>query len=129
LDSTPFTFDSQFFLETLLRGTLLPGSGSNPGEALSPLHGELRLQSDSNFARDLRTACLWQANINNQAYMASRFQAAMEKMSVIGHNVHDLIDCSDVIPIPKPLTTAIKYPAGFSRANVQQVVRSRSHCA
>jgi hypothetical protein len=87
----------------------------------------LRLQSDANFARDARTACLWQANINNQAHMASQFQAAMAKMSVLGHNVNDLIDCSDVIPIPKPLTAPITFPAGFSRADVQQAVSAQSY--
>ena len=30
-DSTPFDFDSQVFLEVMLRGTLFPGSGPNPG--------------------------------------------------------------------------------------------------
>lgn len=30
-DSTPFSFDSQVFLETMLRGTMFPGSGPNPG--------------------------------------------------------------------------------------------------
>lgn len=30
-DSTPFDFDSQVFLEVMLRGTLFPGNGPNPG--------------------------------------------------------------------------------------------------
>ena len=63
-DSTPFTFDTQFFIETQLRGTLFPGTGGNQGEVESPLAGELRLQSDSELARDSRTACLWQANVS-----------------------------------------------------------------
>ena len=46
-DSTPFIFDTQFFVETQLRGTIFPGTGGNQGEVESPLHGELRLQSDS----------------------------------------------------------------------------------
>ena len=46
-DSTPEIFDSQFFVETQLRGTLFPGTGGNQGEVESPLRGELRLQSDS----------------------------------------------------------------------------------
>ena len=30
-DSTPFDFDSQVFLEVMLKGTLFPGSGPHPG--------------------------------------------------------------------------------------------------
>jgi cytochrome c peroxidase len=66
-DSTPFTFDTQFFLEVLLKGTGFPGSSNNVGEVMSPLPltsgndtGEMRLQSDFALARDIRTACFWQ---------------------------------------------------------------------
>ena len=31
-DSTPFSFDSQVFLEVMLKGTLFPGSGPNLGK-------------------------------------------------------------------------------------------------
>ena len=60
-DSTPSEFDSQFFIEVQLRGTLFPGTGGNQGEVESPLKGEIRLQSDSELARDSRTACEWQS--------------------------------------------------------------------
>ena len=60
-DSTPSTFDSQFFIEVQLRGTGFPGTSGNLGEAESPLAGELRLQSDNDLARDSRTACAWQS--------------------------------------------------------------------
>lgn len=63
-DSTPGTFDSQFFVETLLKGTLFPGNGSNDGELLSPLGGEFRLFSDANIARDSRMACEWQSFVS-----------------------------------------------------------------
>ena len=63
-DSTPEMFDTQFFIETQLRGTLFPGTGGNQGEVESPLHGELRLQSDSELARDSRTACEWQSFVS-----------------------------------------------------------------
>ena len=62
-DSTPGSFDAQFFVETLLTGTLFPGNGSNVGEVMSPLGGEFRLFSDNNIARDARTACEWQSFI------------------------------------------------------------------
>ena len=70
-DTTPFTFDSQFFLETLLVGTGFPGSGTgNIGEVTSPLpdQTELRLQSDFALARDNRTACTWQSLISELLY-------------------------------------------------------------
>ena len=63
-DSTPSSFDAQFFVETLLKGTLFPGNGSNVGEVQSPLGGEFRLFSDNNIARDARTACEWQSFIS-----------------------------------------------------------------
>lgn len=97
-DSTPGVFDSQFFVETQLRGVLFPGTGGNQGEVESPLHGEIRLQSDSELARDSRTACHWQSFVTNQAAMASEFSAAMLKLSILGHSLSSLVDCSEVIP-------------------------------
>lgn len=41
-------------MQTLLNGTEIPGNGLNVGEALSPLPGEFRLQSDLAIARDSR---------------------------------------------------------------------------
>ncbi|KAF8803333.1 manganese peroxidase 1 [Phlegmacium glaucopus] len=118
-DSTVGTFDSQVFLEVLLTGSFFPGNGSQPGEVLAPLHGEMRLQSDFLIARDSRTACLWQKNINNQAAMTATFKAAMAKMQVLGQNTQDLIDCSSVVPTSAPFAGPIKYPASFSQADVQ----------
>ncbi|KAJ7431036.1 heme peroxidase [Mycena galericulata] len=118
-DSTPSVFDTQFFVE----GTLFPGSGGNQGEVESPLAGVLRLQSDSDFARDSRTACLWQANVNQQAFMATQFQKAFAKMQVLGQNVSKMVDCSDVIPIPPPISAAAAqafFPPGLSNADVEQ---------
>ncbi|VDC05885.1 unnamed protein product [Peniophora sp. CBMAI 1063] len=119
-DSTPFTFDTQFFVETQLRGTLFPGSGGNQGEVESPLRGEIRLQSDSELARDERTACFWQANVNSQQHMMSSFAAAMAKLAVLGQDTGSMVDCSDVIPVPKPFTGSATFPAGLSNADVEQ---------
>ncbi len=69
-DSTPGTFDTQIFVEVLLKGTLFPGfvlfvcisdyillcrcsTGPNQGEVESPLRGEMRLQSDFALARGI----------------------------------------------------------------------------
>lgn len=69
--------------------------------------GELRLLSDQSFARDSRTACLWQSFVTNQNKMTSMFQAAMKKLVVLGHNRADLVDCSEVLPPPAaPVTKA-----------------------
>ncbi|KAI0350840.1 manganese peroxidase [Trametes cingulata] len=123
-DSTPELFDTQFFIETQLRGTLFPGNGSNPGEVQSPLRGELRLQSDSELARDQRTACEWQSFVNNQAKLQSAFKAAFRKMTVLGHNERDLIDCSEVVPIPPPPASKAHFPAGLTRRDVEQACRA-----
>lgn len=97
-DSTPGVFDSQFFVETQLRGTLFPGTGGNQGQVESPLAGELRLQSDSELARDSRTSCAWQSFVLDQDKMRTEFAAAMLKLSIVGHSIGDLVDCSEVIP-------------------------------
>ncbi|KAJ7760849.1 manganese peroxidase [Mycena maculata] len=106
-DSTPFTFDTQIFLEVLLAGKGYPGTSDNVGEVESPLPltsgndtGQLRLQSDFAIARDLRTSCFWQAFVDEQDLMAVSFQLAMAKLAVLGHNPDDLVDCSNVVPAP-----------------------------
>ncbi|KAF8894206.1 manganese peroxidase [Gymnopilus junonius] len=118
-DSTVGTFDTQVFLEVLLKGSLFPGNGSQPGEVLSPLHGELRLQSDFALSRDPRTACFWQSMVNNQKSMMNQFHDAMAKMQVLGQDTSRLIDCSDVVPVPKPFNQNIKFPASFSKKDLQ----------
>ncbi|PPQ70002.1 hypothetical protein CVT24_003777 [Panaeolus cyanescens] len=118
-DSTPGTFDSQVFLEVLLKGKLFPGAGEQPGEVLSPLAGEMRLQSDFALARDPRTACFWQEMIDNQAHMQNEFKNAMAKLQVLGQDTRKLIDCSDVVPVPQPFTDNIKFPATFSKKDLE----------
>jgi hypothetical protein len=130
-DSTPFTFDTQVFIEVLLKGVGFPGTDNNTGEVASPIpqSGEMRLQSDFALARDPRTACEWQSmvgesynyndahiqgvnsalrSLDNQRLMMSNFRSAMAKLAVTGQNVRELIDCSEVIPEPVP---AVAKPA------------------
>ncbi|KAJ6453706.1 manganese peroxidase 1 precursor [Mycena sanguinolenta] len=126
-DSTPSVFDTQFFVETQLRGTLFPGTGGNQGEVESSIAGELRLQSDSNFARDSATACFWQENVNNQAHMAQSFQQAFAKMQILGQDVSKMVDCSDVMPIPPVLSASAAqafFPPGLSNGDVEQACAS-----
>ncbi|KAF8803272.1 manganese peroxidase 1 [Phlegmacium glaucopus] len=117
-DSTVGVFDTQVFLEVLLTGSSFPGNGSQPGEVLAPLHGEMRLQSDFLIARDPRTACLWQLGINDQKLVTTAFKIVMAKMQVLGQNVNHLTDCSSIVPTSKPFVGPIKYPASFSQADV-----------
>lgn len=124
-DSTPFTFDTQIFLEVLLKGTGVPFGVINAdgAEVDSPIpqSNEMRLQSDFALARDERTACEWQSMVDNQPLMMFNFQTAMSKLAVVGHNPQELIDCSDVIPEPKPpVRKPATFPAGTSRRDVQQ---------
>ncbi|KAH8113582.1 manganese peroxidase 3 [Phellopilus nigrolimitatus] len=129
-DSTPFTFDSQFFLETMLQGTALPFglNSSVPGaEVLSPLasQGEMRLQSDFALARDNRTACEWQSMVDNQKLMMENFRSAMIKLSNTGQNLDELVDCSELIPEPQPpVAKPATFPAGTSSSDLQQVCPS-----
>ncbi|KAI0305590.1 manganese-dependent peroxidase [Multifurca ochricompacta] len=122
-DSTPGLFDTQFFVEVQLRGTHFPGAGGHPGEAESPLEGEMRLMSDAVLARDSRTACTWQSFVNNQDGMAKAFADAMAKLAVLGQDTSNMVDCSEVIPEPKRLpfaNTLSVFPPGFTNADVEQ---------
>ncbi|TFY81720.1 hypothetical protein EWM64_g2297 [Hericium alpestre] len=119
-DSTPSMFDSQFFVETLLQGTLFPGNGSNVGEVESPLHGEFRLQSDFEIARDPRSACEWQSFITDHQAMVSKFESVMQRLATVGQNPRALTDCSEVIPVPKAVRLpAATLPAGKTLKDVQ----------
>ncbi|RDX44800.1 manganese peroxidase isozyme precursor [Lentinus brumalis] len=124
-DSTPSTFDTQFFVETLLKGTLFPGNGSNTGELLSPLGGEFRLFSDANIARDARTACEWQSFVNDHASMVSKFEKVMVKLATLGQNPRALTDCSEVIPVPKNVRLPPPtLPAGKTLKDVEAACRA-----
>ncbi|KAH9994916.1 manganese peroxidase 3 [Russula compacta] len=121
-DSTPYAFDSQFFIETLLRGESYPGKGPNEGEELAPeaLKGEMRLESDYFLARDSRTACYWQQYIGQEDKMANDFRAAMAKLAILGQDREKLTDCSEVIPVPKPRIGKAHLPAGSSPEQIEQ---------
>ncbi|PSR85708.1 hypothetical protein PHLCEN_2v5355 [Hermanssonia centrifuga] len=132
-DSTPFTFDTQVFLEVLLKGTGFPGTGNNVGEVASPLPltsgtdtGEMRLQSDFALARDERTACAWQSFVNEQELMASAFKAAMAKLAVLGHDTRTLINCTEVVPPPTPaVDKPASFPATKSAADLELTCKSK----
>lgn len=76
-DSTPFTFDTQVFLEVLLRGneTLPPASGEAAAQVPNPLtvQGEMRLQSDFAISQSPEASCFWQFMVNNQQAIQQGF--------------------------------------------------------
>ena len=118
-DSTPEIFDTQFFIETQLRGQTFPGRSGLQGEVTSPLRGEMRLQSDHLIARDSRTACEWQSFVNNQPKIQGRFHDAFHDLSLLGQNIDDLIDCSEVIQTPPPPASNAHLPAGLTAEDVE----------
>ncbi|KAJ7661151.1 hypothetical protein B0H17DRAFT_1212338 [Mycena rosella] len=88
IDTTRSSFDSDFYLETLLRGTVYPSS--NPGKVESPTSNEFR-----------GSACIPTLPFpDDQTRMMSHFAAAMEKLAVLGQDAGSLQDCSEVIPPP-----------------------------
>ena len=120
-DSTPAIFDTQFFIETQLRGTSFPGRANVKGESLSPLRGEMRLTSDFLIARDSRTACEWQSFTNDQEKFQETFPDVFGRLGLLGVDQTNLIDCSEVIPQPPPLPRGVRphLPAGKSMRDVQ----------
>ncbi|RPD57401.1 peroxidase MNP1 [Lentinus tigrinus ALCF2SS1-6] len=109
-DSTPEIFDTQFFIETQLRGQTFPGKGGIQGE------------SDHLLARDSRTSCEWQSFTNDQEKFAETFPDVMGRLALLGVDQSNLIDCSEVIPIAPPLPASSRphFPAGKTNADVEQ---------
>ncbi|KAI8996671.1 lignin peroxidase isozyme [Trametes punicea] len=119
-DSTPGLWDTQFFVETQLRGTMFPGTGGNQGEVESAVKGELRLQSDHTIARDSRTACEWQSFVGNQTKAQQMFQFVFHDLSILGQDINELVDCTEVVPIPPPPQGQAHFPAGLTLNDVEQ---------
>ena len=121
-DSTPELFDTQFFLETQLRGQTFPGQPGIQGEVTSPLRGEMRLQSDHLLARDSRTACEWQSFTNDQEKFQETFPDVFGRLGLLGVDQSSLIDCSEVIPVPPPLPRGSRphFPAGKTASDIEQ---------
>nr|CAA50060.1 peroxidase [Coprinopsis cinerea] len=119
LDSTPQVFDTQFYIETLLKGTTQPGPSLGFAEELSPFPGEFRMRSDALLARDSRTACRWQSMTSSNEVMGQRYRAAMAKMSVLGFDRNALTDCSDVIPSAVSNNAAPVIPGGLTVDDIE----------
>jgi manganese peroxidase len=77
----------------------------------------------SNFAsKDSKTNCEWQSFAGNQNKLQTAFKAAMLKLSTLGQNTNSLIDCSEVIPVPRPLVGQPHLPAGQTKTDIEQAV-------
>ncbi|KAI0368410.1 manganese peroxidase 1 precursor [Pilatotrama ljubarskyi] len=122
LDSTPGTWDTQFFIETQLRGTTWTGQTNHLGEAETPLKGEMRLQSDHDIARDSRSACEWQSFVGNQAKAQNTFTTVFRELSMLGQDPNGLTDCSEVMPTPQglPSSSHAHFPAGLNNQDIEQ---------
>ena len=57
---------------------------------------------------------------DNQQKLQTAFRAAMAKLAILGHDRADMIDCSEVIPVPKAFTKAATFPAGITINDVEQ---------
>ncbi len=120
-DSTPEVFDTQFFIETQLKGSTFPGQPNVTGESLSPIVGEMRLTSDFLIARDSRTACEWQSFTNDQGKFVETFPDVFGRLGLLGVDQSTLIDCSEVIPQPPPLPAGSipHFPAGSTIDDIE----------
>ena len=72
--------------------------------------------------RVLVTSQYRQQSTDNQSKLQSAFKAAMLKLSVLGHDINNMVDCSEVIPVPPPFTGHATLPAGISQSDVEQAV-------
>ena len=60
--------------------------------------------------------------IDHDAAMQA-FRDAMAKLAVLGQDIDNMVDCSDLIPVPKPLQNAVAhFPAGFSKEDIDSTV-------
>jgi hypothetical protein len=57
--------------------------------------------------------------------MMSSFKTQMAKLAVLGQNTKEMVDCSDVIPMPKPRVGKAHLPAGTSLHDIEASVRTR----
>ena len=61
---------------------------------------------------------------DNQNKLQAAFKAAFRKMTVLGHDESQLIDCSDVVQTPPPPASNAHFPAGLSHADIEQACAS-----
>ncbi|KAJ7850121.1 heme peroxidase [Mycena leptocephala] len=89
-DSTIDIWDTRFYTQTA-DTTVLPGT--------------LKLESDVNFASDPSTTTDFNRFVGKQAIWSTEYAAAHQKMSLLGMDVTDLTDCSEILPLSIDITT------------------------
>ncbi|KAJ7635540.1 heme peroxidase [Mycena polygramma] len=96
-DTTVDIWDTRFYTQT--QGpTVLPGT--------------LKLDSDANFATDPTTSADFGRFIGKQTQWITEYAAAHEKMSLLGFDVTDLMDCSEILPLAIDLTNLVLVVTG-----------------
>ena len=67
---------------------------------------------------------------DNQDKLTSDFQFIFTALTQLGHDPNAMIDCSEVVPAPKPFNGQATFPAGKTAADVEQAVSAPfAHCA
>lgn len=58
--------------------------------------------------------------------MVSRFEKVMAKMAVLGQNPRTLVDCSEVIPVPKKATSNTGFiPSGKTLRDIEASCKTK----
>ena len=61
--------------------------------------------------------------LDNQSKLTDDFQFIFDAINTLGQDPNSLIDCSDVIPAPKPQNFgATRFPPGKTNADIEQAV-------
>ena len=61
-------------------------------------------------------------NADNPQKLHDRFIDAWLKISLLGSDQDTMIDCSEVIPVPKTINVQATFPPTLSNKNVEQAV-------
>jgi hypothetical protein len=57
--------------------------------------------------------------------MRNDFKTQMAKLACLGQDCGNMVDCSDVIPVPKPRIGKPHLPAGSSPDQIEKSVRAK----
>lgn len=55
--------------------------------------------------------------------MQSEFQAAMAKLAVVGQDTSNMVDCSELIPVPPAFNGPAVFPPSLTHNDIEQAVR------